>query len=180
MDGREEIKKAYDSILKGDFEKAIAWFELAVAIEPDNAAYYYRLSITCARSNRLTRAIEYAQTAVRLEPGNESYRYHLHHLQARELAAKAEKCLEQGNDQCYLAVAFLKEAVVLDPLNAEAFLLLSIAHAELKDYSDAVRSVKEVLRLNPQHETAHKLLQDYTNRLNQFLTNNIRGNERNR
>lgn len=180
MNGREEIKKAYESILKGDFEQAIAWFEQAIALEPDNAAYYYRLSITCSRSNRLTRAIEYARIAVRLDPENESYQYHLHHLQARELVAKAEKCFEQEEDQYYLAVALLKEAVALDPLNAEAYLLLSIAHAELKDYSDAVRCVKEVLKLNPQHETANKLLQDYTNRFNDFLTNNRRRNERNR
>lgn len=169
MDGEEEIKRAYESILRSDFEQAINWFEQAIALEPDNAAYHYKLSITCARSNRLFRAIEHAESAVRLEPDNDTYRYHLRHLNARELVGKAQRCFDRNQDQLYLAAAYLKQAVSLDPLNVNAFLLLALAHAGLEEYDGAIRALNELLKLNPQHESARRLLDDYTEQWNHYL-----------
>lgn len=169
MDGEEEIKKAYESILNSDFRQAIDWFEQAIALEPDNAAYHYKLSITCARSNRLYRAIEHAEIAVRLDPDNETYRYHLRHLTARELVARAEKCFARNRDQLYMAAAYLKKAATLDPLNAEAYLLLAMAYAGLQEYADAAQALRELLRLYPQHESAKRLLDDYTEQWSRYV-----------
>lgn len=169
MDGEEVIRKAYESILQSDFEQAIYWFEQAIALEPDNAAYHYKLSITCARSNRLYRALEHAEAAVRLEPESDAYRYHLRHLNAQELVWKAEKCFHRSRDQLYLALAYLKQAVSLDPLNAEAYLLLALAQAGLEEYAEAVKALKELLRLNPLHESAKQLLDNYTEEWNRYL-----------
>ena len=47
MDGESIVRKAYEAILNGDFEAAIAWFEEAIATDPTNGGVYYKCSITC-------------------------------------------------------------------------------------------------------------------------------------
>ncbi|WP_230876148.1 tetratricopeptide repeat protein [Paenibacillus validus] len=64
MDGELAIKKAYESILNHDFEQAIGWFERAIALNPNNASYHYKLSITYARSNKLSKAIRHAEQEI--------------------------------------------------------------------------------------------------------------------
>lgn len=169
MDGGEAIKKAYEAILRSDFEQAIAWFEEAIASEPDNAAYHYRLSITCARSNRLQVALDHAKEAVRLAPDDLSFRFHYEHLQGKLRVSQAEAALQQGGEQLYLAVVLLKEAVRLDPLSVEARLLLGFACGELEDYGEAISVLKEAERLNPLHEGVQKLLGEYNKRMSGML-----------
>lgn len=169
MDGTGPIRKAYASILRNDFEQAIHWFEQAIALDPDNAAYHYKLSITCARSGRLAKAIHHASQAVAREPDNQTYLFHLGHLKAKELIARAEESLAQGEDP-HMAVALLKEAVKLDPLSSEAHLLLAGAWAELEEYAHAVQALKESLRLNPGQQTALDMLEQYKRKLHAQLS----------
>ena len=93
MDGESSLKKAYEAILGGDFEQAIARFEEAIALEPDNAAAYYRCSITCARSGKWSKALQYAEQAALLDPGQEEYEFHLRTVRAKLLADEAEELL---------------------------------------------------------------------------------------
>jgi tetratricopeptide (TPR) repeat protein len=169
LNGEEAIKKAYDAILKHDFEQAIAWFEQAISIQPDCAAYHYKLSITYARSNKLEKAIEHARQAVMLEPSDEHYLFHYQHVQAKERIRQAEKLLEESENGHWMAIALLKQAVELDPLALEAFLLLGIAHAQLQEYSQAVQAIKEVLKLDPQHGLGNRLIADYQLKWKQYL-----------
>lgn len=173
MNGEEGIKKAYQAILRNDFEKAIAWFGKAIELEPDNAAYHYKLSITCARSGRLAKALEHAETAVKLSPEDRSYELHLNRLKAQEKLIQAQTAMEKDMNQLYMAVALLKESIVLDPLSVEAYMLLGVAYAGLEEYPDAVRALKEALRLNPQHEGASSLLEDYKKRFGSMLSGTI-------
>ncbi|SDN86272.1 Tetratricopeptide repeat-containing protein [Paenibacillus sp. yr247] len=154
MNGEIQIQKAYESILGHDFEKAIEWFEKAIAAEPNNAAYHYKLSITFARSNKLLNAIEHASKALELEKENEVYRYHLQVLHARELVEKAHKQLSVESEHAERAIFLLKEAITLDPLALEAYLILSEAFAFRKDYARAYQTVMEAVRLDPNHELA--------------------------
>ncbi|MDF2924411.1 MAG: repeat-containing protein [Paenibacillaceae bacterium] len=169
MDGSEAIKKAYEAILCSDFEQAIEWFEAAIALEPENAAYHYKLSITCARSNRLAMALQCASKAVMLAPEEQSYRFHYGHLQAKEMMAQAEGLLDQGYNQFYLAAALLREAVKLDPLSVEGRLLLGFVCGELEEYGEAIIHLKEASRLNPQHEGVKKLLNEYGRKIRQMI-----------
>lgn len=169
MDGEQRIKKAYESILGHDFEQAIAWFEQAIELEPENAAYHYKLSITYARNNKLSKAIEHAEFAVNLDPRSEPYRYHLQNLQAKELIQQAEKYFHQEPEQLHLAVLFLKQAVSLDPLSVDAYLLLGLAYSGSEQYNLAIQAINEVLRLNPEHEIASNLLMEYRKKLNDYL-----------
>ncbi|NOU97526.1 tetratricopeptide repeat protein [Paenibacillus sp. LMG 31456] len=169
MDGEEQIKKAYESILMHDFEQAVEWFEQAIAIAPDNAAYHYKLSITYARSNKLNKAIEHAKEAVKLEPDEEHYRFHFQHLQAKELIQQAQNFIDEPEERSWMAVTLLREAIKLDSLSSDAFLLLGLAYSRLKEYSQAIRAIKELLILDPQHEIGNQLLTEYQLMLRQYM-----------
>ncbi|ULL15592.1 tetratricopeptide repeat protein [Paenibacillus sp. H1-7] len=169
MDGKELVKKAYEAILSNDFEQAIVWFEQAIAMEPDNAAFHYRLSITYARSNKLSKAIEHATQAIQLEPEEEHFRYHLQHLRAKEIIQQAEKYINESEGQVWMAISLLKQAVALDSLSSEAFLLLGIAYSIAKEYSLAIQAIRELLKLDPQHEIGIQLFEEYRMRLKQYM-----------
>jgi tetratricopeptide (TPR) repeat protein len=158
MSGERSIKRAYESLLEHDFEKAIAYFELAVRQEPNNAAFHHRLSITYARSGKLAKALQHAETACRLDGTQEEYRYHLQNLQSKHNVQRAEHLLDRRPDGAALALPLLEEAARLDPLSVEANLLLSVVLLEMKHYERAAAAAKEAYRLDPQHEGARKLL----------------------
>ncbi|MBO9610692.1 MAG: tetratricopeptide repeat protein [Paenibacillaceae bacterium] len=159
MSGEHHIKKAYESILRNDFEQAIAWFELAIRNEPDNADYHYRLSVSCARSNRLAKAINHALRSTALCPGNETYRFHLQRMHARKLTEEAEKAIAQL--RLHDAESMLRRATTLDPLAFEAYLMLAVVYDKLGDPAMALAAAREAHRLDPQHEAALKLVAQY-------------------
>ncbi|MFH5184716.1 tetratricopeptide repeat protein [Paenibacillus sp. TAB 01] len=169
MDGDALIKKAYEAILNSDFEQAIEWFERAIAMNPNNAAFHYKLSITYSRSNKLRKAVEHATQAVRLDPEEDHYIFHLQHLQARQTIRQAEKFFHGSEDQLWMAVALLKQAIMLDSLSWEAFLMLGLAYSRLKEYSQAIQAIRELLRLDPEHEIGRQLLEEYQNHLKQYM-----------
>lgn len=158
LDGNPNIQKAYEAILQHDFEQATVWFERAIAEEPDNASYHYRLSITFARSNAITKAIAHAKQACMLEPASEPYRLHLNTLNARQLLYTADDLLsDQGAPQLHEAIDMLKQACRLDPLSAEALLILAVAYERRGWLKDALDTVEEALKLEPQHQEANAL-----------------------
>jgi len=122
VNGKKQIQQAYASILDNDFEQAIRSFEQAIKLEPDNPEYHFRLSITYARSGKLSSALKHAQRACELEPAHETYRYQLLHLQAMELVREAEKLAEAGGRRrLRQATRLLREAILKDPLSLEAY-----------------------------------------------------------
>lgn len=169
LNGEEAIRKAYEAILNHDFEQAIAWFEQAIRLEPKQASYHYKLSITHARSNKLSKAIFHAKEAVRLEPNEEHYLFHLQHLEARRLIVLAETMFEDSPERLWLAATYLEQAAKLDPLSTEALLLLGIAYAKLEEYHLAIRALKELLKLDPEHKIGSRLLEEYQLKWKRFL-----------
>lgn len=155
--GREYIREAYSAILHNDFVKAIKYFKLAIECEPNNASYHYKLSITYARSNKITEAIEEAETAVRLRPDLVLYRHHLQQLKSRYLTYLAFGRMEQGERGDDL-VHILEDAVSLNPLNMEARLLLAVVFNESGNEKKAIKTLKEILWLDPHHQEAKKYL----------------------
>ncbi len=81
----------------------------------------------------------------------------------------AERLFEEQDERLWLAVALLQQAVELDPLAIEAFLLLGIAYYRLEEYSSAVKAVKELLKLDPQHAIGKRLLKDYDLKWKQYM-----------
>lgn len=158
MNGDHKIKQAYKSILDHDFEQAIEWFQQAVNEEPNNAEFHYKLSITYARSDKLPYAIEHARKAVRLQPDQFVFRYHYRNIQARELVQEAGRMMEQGIGELNQAAAMLKQAIQLDDLYVEAYVLLAVAYTGLHRFSLAAATLGEALKLDPQREDAQMLL----------------------
>jgi tetratricopeptide (TPR) repeat protein len=161
VDGEHELQKAYESIMGSDFEKAIEWFEKAIALEPDHAGYHHKLSITYARSNKLQKALNHAKHAVRLHPNYEIYGLHLKNLYAREKVQQAERLLNPLNERVDMAITLLKEAVNLDPLAIEAYLILGAAYAARQEYRQALYVANEAIRLDPLHEIAKLQIMEY-------------------
>lgn len=170
MDSSEMIQEAYKAILSSDFEQAIEWFEKAIACEPDQPEYHFRLSITCARSHKIIKAWEHAKKACLLKPNHEEYEQNLKNLQSKILLFEAEKCFTNV-EQLHLAISFLKKAVKLDPLSIEGYFMLGLAYAELHEFGEAVQAMNEVLKLEPEHEDAAKLKELYYIKLKSYLGN---------
>ncbi|CAM3396045.1 tetratricopeptide repeat protein [Marinicrinis lubricantis] len=160
MDGKDLIKKAYEAIFQSDFEQAIYWFEEAIKKEPVAADYHYKLSITCARSDKLQKAIIHAETACLLNKEHEEYRYHLHTLQSRNWIEKAENALRDHGTDPSVPITMLKEALKLDPLSAKAYVLLGIAYAAQGHNEQAAECIREALKLDPQNENALKWMEE--------------------
>lgn len=164
MDGNPQIQKAYESILSHDFERAIEWFERAVAEQPDNAAYHFSLSITYARSNKLAKAVAHAEEACRLDPQARNYALHLNTLKSRQLMQEAEKQLHEDSLQLAEAVRLLEEAVKRDALSVEALVMLALAYGKQKRFKEAEEALKEALRLEPHHKEARQLKEQFIKR----------------
>jgi tetratricopeptide (TPR) repeat protein len=158
--GYGKIKEAYYKIFQGDYEKAIEAFKQAIVIDPGNASYYYKLSVTCARSNKLEQAIEAAEMAHSLDPDESKYILHLQALLSREWCRKAEQKLLDPTQTTY-AIALLKQAIRWDPINVKGYLLLGLAYARMEDYPQAIRSIQKLLKLEPGHELGNNLFSKY-------------------
>jgi Flp pilus assembly protein TadD len=169
LNGEQYVQRAYEAILHNDFEQAVGWFEQAIAAEPDNAAFHYKLSITYARNNKLEKAFAHARLAAKLDPNNPQYTYHLQNLRAKELLKQAEPYFGKSPDQLYMAVELLKLAVALDPLQVNGFLMLAVAYAGLEEYVQAISAIRELLWLDPLHEIGQQLLQQYTVKFRETL-----------
>ena len=160
MDGESCIRKAYEYIFHSDFEGAIFWFEQAIAAEPDNAGYYHKCAVSCARSGKWTKAKVYADVAEKLDPGNEEYRFHLQTIQSRLLLAEADGLIAEAKPNLKEAAERLRHAAALDPLSFDAYYTLAmVCHSDgLLD--EAMDCAREALRLDPNHSAARRLFAD--------------------
>lgn len=160
MDGETFIRQAYEAIYHGDFESAITLFGRAIETEPDNAAYLYSGSITCARSGKLSLAMSYAQRAVELHPGESAYQLNVRMIMSRMKVAEVRHLLSQTSPDVDKCLELLKEAAQLDPLSVESRLLLGILYRLQRNYKLALESLRDTLLLEPQHEEAKRLLHE--------------------
>lgn len=170
MDENVFIKRAYESILQHDFERAIEWFEKAIEEEPDNASYHYRLSISCARSNKLAKAAQHALRAYQLSPKTETYLLHLNTIIARQLLGRAEDLMREASPTSLDEAVFaLKRALQLNPLLIEAMLLLAMVYEQLGRTSDAWQVVQDARKLEPEHKELIQLHVRLTRRMHESI-----------
>lgn len=160
LQGEYCLRQAYSAILASDFEAAVDWFKQAVAADPTNASYYYKGSISLARSGRLDTALEYARSAVMLDPDEADYRLHLRLVEGRLLARQAKALLSQPQPEPGTAIELLQEAVSLDPLDAGAYLLLGIACRLAGEYDRAISALTIAREMNPMLGEAGRLLRE--------------------
>lgn len=171
MDGAKRIQQAYEAILNNDFELAIERFEQAIQAEPDNADYHYKLSITYARSAKLSKALDHARLAYDLKPEGRQYEYHMRTLEAKSLMKEAEAIAESKSGDPQLAAMLLEQAIKLDPINTDAYVLLGMMQANIREYTKAIQSLEEVIKLEPDHASAAELIRLCKERLHTMLQN---------
>jgi tetratricopeptide (TPR) repeat protein len=160
MDGETCLRQAYDAIYQGDFESAIFWFGQAIAIDPENAAYHYKGSITCARSGKLSLALTYALRSVELSPNDSTYQLNLRVIMGKQKILEARNLLSLPVPDIENSLEQLKEAVLFDPLSLEAKLLLGIVYRMKKEFKLAISSLRDALLLEPGQEEAKRLLHE--------------------
>lgn len=165
MDGESCIRKAYDDILRGDFEGAIHWFELAIEADPANAGYYHKCAVSCARSNKWHKAKQYADIAASLVPGNEEFRSHAQFVHARLLIEEANLLLASTPPRLLEAGDKLLHAIKLDPISFDCFYTLGMIRYTEGDLDAAHGYVREALLLDPQHAAAKRLFADIKRKL---------------
>jgi tetratricopeptide (TPR) repeat protein len=169
MDGETCLRQAYDAIFQGDFESAVFWFGQAISIEPENAAYHYKGSITCARSGKLSLALAYAEKAVELDQQDPAYRLNLRTIMARQRILETRHLLSQTAPDLEKSFGLLKEAAQLDPLSAEARFMLGILYRMQRDYELAIDNLRDAVQLEPGHEEARRLLHEVRTERRRFL-----------
>lgn len=159
-EGQRYIQRAYASILQHDFEAAIRLFEAAIELEPEHADFHYKLSVTCARSNKLAKALEHARMAASLEPKAEEYAFHVRTLEARQHCVEVERLLDPASslERLYEAAWKLEQAVELDPLLVEGWMLLAHVRQRLGDYPLALHALQEAVKLEPHRQDVQELL----------------------
>ncbi|WP_168119129.1 tetratricopeptide repeat protein [Paenibacillus sp. HB172176] len=160
MNGEECINKAYEYILMSDFESAIEWFEKAISLEPNNAEFYHKCAVSCARSLKWSKAKIYADAAEQLQPDNEEYRYHSGVIQSRLLLAEANLHLSTTPPELKEAAEKLIVAISLDPISFDAYYTLAMVYAEEGTLDEAIVHAREALKLDPQHAAARRLFAD--------------------
>ncbi|MGM0880439.1 MAG: tetratricopeptide repeat protein [Bacillota bacterium] len=181
MDGESCIKKAYEFIFNSDFEQAIYWFEQAIAAEPENASYYHKCAVSCARSSKWAKAKLYAEEALRLDPEHAEYQYHLQTVEARLLLAEADLLLAAEPPKLEEAAELLNQVTVLDPLSFEAFYTLGVVYASLGRLDEAAANAREAMRLDPGHSAARRLFADVNRKRRMHRVRiNVRKRKRNR
>lgn len=157
MDGESCIKKAYEYIWKADFEQAIYWFEQAIAAEPDNAEFYHKCAVSCARSGKWEKAGEYARQAVACDPDQAEYQAYLTVVEAKLLVLAADRLLDSEPANPKGAVPLLEQAAEWDPLSFEAYYKLALSYRELGQWNEALKSAREAMRLDHAHSAARRL-----------------------
>jgi len=123
-------RKGLASLSAGDYEVALSYFELAVAIDPRDAETWFRIGVCRAELGRYKEAMGAFTEAIRINPDDAEAHYNLG-------AAYQDLGLHQE------AIASYKEAIRINPDYGEAYLGLAVA------------AYKLAIRINPDDAEAH-------------------------
>lgn len=127
------------------YEVADKWFEVALALTPDDGANWFNLGYVRERAGKPVEAIAAFSEAVRLVPRQDRAWYGLGLAHAR-IGQHAE------------AAAAFEKAVELQPMNGEAFYQLGMAYHHANRPDDVTRMVKRLVDFEPKR--AKKLVHD--------------------
>jgi tetratricopeptide (TPR) repeat protein len=130
---------------RGQVNEAIAHFQKALALQPDNAGAHNNLGLALGKQGQTDEAIRQYQEAIRLTPD--------HPETHNNLGLALDK---QG--QTDEAVRQYQEAIRLNPAHANAHKNLGNAFARKSQTDEAILQYQEVIRLKPDDADAHNNL----------------------
>jgi tetratricopeptide (TPR) repeat protein len=136
-----EFERAQLLISQSRFDMAETALRAVLSGDPDDYRSHALLAYCLLRLGRGKDALAEADTAVAKEPGAP----YAHYIRALALAESGKR-LE--------AKAAAREAIRLDPSDADYFALLGGIHLDGKDWSDALKSAESALVLDAEHVQA--------------------------
>jgi tetratricopeptide (TPR) repeat protein len=130
---------------RGQVNEALAHYQKALALQPDNALNHYNLGIALGKKGQTDEAIGQFQEALRLKPDDADTRNNL-----------GTTLDEKG--QIDAAIRQYQEALQLNPDHADAHNNLGAALVSKGQIDAAIRQFQEAVRLKPEHNDAHNNL----------------------
>ena len=124
-------------VQKGDFDKALAEGERAMALSPGEMAVFTLYASVLNSAGRSEEAVQLYQKAIRLNPFAPSWLYRLFGVALRNAGRYEE------------AVSALNKAIQIEPNNLIAHINLAAAYSLMGREKEARAEATEVLRLNP-------------------------------
>jgi hypothetical protein len=97
------------------------------------------------------------------------YRAHLQRLEAQSYLRQAETYYDGTADSLFVVIYLLRQAIKLDPITIESYLLLTESYGGLEEYFLALQTAKEAVRLDPENELAQEMLYKYKRKLQEHL-----------
>lgn len=131
----------------GDFKKAIALYEQAVALEPTNLELLAQLGTVQGWSGRYDDALRTYEVGLRLEPNDASLRY-------------GRACVLAWSGKYDLALAEVTDLIAADPENSDAKVLWARIQSWRKNYDVAESTYRAVIAAHPDHVDALEGLGD--------------------
>jgi tetratricopeptide (TPR) repeat protein len=147
MCGKEEpaedhFKRGNELSLSGELEEAVAEYEQALEIEPENVDVMSNLGVAYYNLGQLDKAIDQYSKAIEIAPKDADIRSNL-------AAAYVQKYQTSGAlDQLDSALAEYEKAVELKPTLAQAFFGMGVVYALLGRDDDAIQAFEEFQELD--------------------------------
>jgi len=135
--------EASELYLQGQLTGAIAAYEQAIALEPNNVLLYIPLARLLTLEGQTSEAIRRARQATEIAPEN----------------AQAWAILGMAYDwkgDIPEAIEACKRAIELDPTYAEGYAYLAEAYADAARWADANQTIQTALQLDPRSVDAHR------------------------
>ncbi|HCF87188.1 MAG TPA: hypothetical protein DEV72_18535 [Ktedonobacter sp.] len=159
-----------------DFERALAAYEQAIRLDPNNAYAYHRKGHSLRRLNRLYEALSAYKQAIRLDPNNFEFYYGKGRvLEAMERYEEAVTAFDlairldpnfsgqynfKGVTLYHLkryeeALAAFEQTIVLEPNYPNIYINKGIVLQDLKRYEEALDAFDKAIRTDPTDATAY-------------------------
>jgi tetratricopeptide (TPR) repeat protein len=140
-----DFKKAVSLHEAGQFGEAAAIYRDILLKEPNNISVLHLLALIAMQHDNAQLVLSLSEAGLKIEP-----KFALLHQDKatalRRLGFK-EKALES-----------IKQALLLDPTNADFFETLASIQRDMRQYDEAVQSLKTAIRLNPTDPKFHNSL----------------------
>lgn len=137
----EKLNKGAQLLAKGEVNRAIAFFESAIKIDPNLAAAHFDLALAYQKKGDVPRVVESLENTIKLKPDD----------------AEALNILGYYytiQNKLDLAMSCLKKALKINPRLPEIFLNLGVCLTEMEKYDEAIKNYKKALSLKPNYVEA--------------------------